>query len=413
MRLSFKYYPKLNQLDSLILDELSYHTTKLYNIANYECNTNGFKSYIELEKLLKSNWHNEYLHSHNYQQCIKIVEQDWKSFFASTKDYRNNPSKYLGVPRQPKYKHNSQKNQIIFTNLAIRYNDNVLKLSLSQVMKEKFAVKSLNLTLPNKVLKQVDFNALQQIKCIWDNLKYQWYFVIIYKKVEKVLPIEYTNTMSIDIGLDNICAITFKNSPQQFLINGKPLKSKNSYYNKEIARLTSIQMKSTGSRLFKRTKKIDSLSKKRNQYMHNALHQISRIVIKLALEHKCSEIVIGDIKGIKKYSKIKSFVQIPVQKLIKLIKYKAKLLGFEVKLIKEYYTSGVSAYDLEVIDRSNYNKNRRIERGLFKTNEGHIVNSDINGSLNIMRKYNKNVVPIVITNLRDNGCLNHPVRLTA
>ena len=52
-------------------------------------------------------------------------------------------------------------------------------------------------------------------------------------------------------------------------------------------------------------------------------------------------------------------------------------------------------------------------KDMIKRNEGHIVNSDINGSLNIMRRYDKNVVPIVITNLRDNGCLNHPVRLTA
>ena len=77
MKLSFRYYSKLSKFQTSILDELSFHTTKLYNIANYESNTNGFKSYVELEKLFRSNWHNEYLHSHNYQQCLKIVERGW------------------------------------------------------------------------------------------------------------------------------------------------------------------------------------------------------------------------------------------------------------------------------------------------------------------------------------------------
>lgn len=58
-------------------------------------------------------------------------------------------------------------------------------------------------------------------------------------------------------------------------------------------------------------------------------------------------------------------MQILVQRLVEQIKYKAKLVGVEVKLQKEYYTSGVSAYDLEPITKKYYNKNRRIKRGLF------------------------------------------------
>ncbi len=399
MRLSFKFYPKLNQSELDVLDELSFHTTKLYNIANYECITHGIKSYLELEKLLKLNWHNDFLHSHNYQQCLKVIDQDWKSYFASSRDYKKNPSKYLGIPRHPKYKNSSQKNQVIFTNLAVRTHDTTMKLSLSKFMKEKFAVKSLNLTLPEKVLKQVDFNSLQQIKCIWDTRRKQWYLVIIYKQEVKTLSLDFTNVMAIDLGLDNICAVTFKYSNVQYVMNGKPLKSKNAYYNKEISRLTGIQMKSTGNKYFKRTKKINALNKKRDHYMHDALHQISRRVVNDAMKHKCSIIVIGDLKGIKQHSKIKGFVQIPIQKLVSQIKYKAELLGVEVKLVKEYYTSGVSAYDLEPVDKRHYNINRRVKRGLFKTTQGYLVNSDINGSLNIMRRYDKNVVPMVVANL--------------
>lgn len=222
----------------------------------------------------------------------------------------------------------------------------------------------------------------------------------------------FHNIMAIDLGLDNLCAITFKDSKEQFLINGRPLKSKNAYYNKEIARLTSVAMKQTGSSKFKRTKRILNLQKKRNNYIKDYLHKVSRLVINLALKHKCHTIVIGDIKGIKQGSSIKGFVQIPIQRLVEQIKYKAQLVGINVKLLKEDYTSGGSAYDLEPITKQYYNKNRRVKRGLFKTNQGYLVNSDVNGSLNILRKYVKdNVVPIPILRWRNNGILDMPVRV--
>ena len=108
IKLSLKFYPQLDDLQLTIVEELSFHTTKLYNIANYECREHGFKFYHELEKMFKSNWHNEFLHSHTYQQLLKVLEQDWKSFFVAVQDYKVNPHKYKGIPKPPRYK-NMQK----------------------------------------------------------------------------------------------------------------------------------------------------------------------------------------------------------------------------------------------------------------------------------------------------------------
>ncbi|MBN2220711.1 MAG: transposase, partial [Vallitaleaceae bacterium] len=112
----------------------------------------------------------------------------------------------------------------------------------------------------------------------------------------------------------------------------------------------------------------------------------------------------------------KSFVQIPLHILVKQIEYKGRLAGIHVCLEEESYTSGVSAYNQEPITRMYYNEKRRVKRGLFVTTEGKLVNSDTNGSLNIMRKYVvreeiRNVVPILVKQWRDNGCMDHPVRL--
>ncbi len=106
---------------------------------------------------------------------------------------------------------------------------------------------------------------------------------------------------------------------EQYLISGKHLKSRNGYYNKEIARLSGIRMKQVGSKAIRRTKRMLALQKERNDYIHDAMHKASSKVICLALEHKCRTIVIGDLKEIKQNSHIKSFVQIPLQKLVKMI----------------------------------------------------------------------------------------------
>lgn len=413
IKLSLKFYPQLDDLQLSIVEELSFHTTKLYNIANYECREHGFKFYYELEKMFKSNWHNEFLHSHTYQQLLKVLEQDWKSFFVAVQDYKVNPHKYKGIPKPPRYKNmQKRKNQIIFTNFAIRVKGNTLMLSLSKKMQSMFNVESLNFVLPESVQKHINMDALQQVRITWDNSRKQWYLLIIYKAGEHDVTENFHNVMAIDLGLDNLCAITFKDSEEQYLINGKPLKSRNAYYNKEMARLTSVAMKQTGSSNFRRTKQIRTLQKKRNNYVNDYLHKVSRLVINLALEHKCHTIIIGDIRGIKQESHAKSFVQIPIQRLAEQIKYKAELVGIKVKLVKETYTSGVSAYDLEPITKKYYNKNRRVQRGLFRTNQGYLVSSDINGSLNILRKYLKDkVVPKPIVRWRDKGILGMPVRI--
>ncbi|HRR51873.1 MAG TPA: transposase [Bacteroidales bacterium] len=412
MKLSFKFKPKLTELQLNIIEELSFHTTKLYNIVNYNCRENGFKSYIETEKEYKENWHNQFLHSHTYQQCLKVLEKNWKSYFASIKDYKKNPNKYKGEPKPPKFKnHTNKKNEVIFTEAGIRVKNNILMLSLSKAMQEKFQVKSLNFSIDTEKL-PVNFEALQQIKIKWDNSIKQWYLILIYNKEEEN-KVTGNNIISIDLGRDNLATLTFLEDTESYLIDGKVLKSKISYYNKEIARLNSIGMKQVGDRKkFKNTKQINKLYAKRNNFVNDYIHKASRKIIDLALQHNCNTIVIGDIEGIKQENDIKSFVNMPHQKLVDKIEYKAKLVGLKVVYVKENYTSGCSAFDLENINKDNYDKSRRIVRGLFRSNKGILVNSDVNGSLNILRKYVKDkCIPKLIQSAMDNGGLNTPLRI--
>lgn len=130
----------------------------------------------------------------------------------------------------------------------------------------------------------------------------------------------------------------------------------------------------------------------------------------LQLTMDCNTIVIDDFSGIKQENHAKSFVQIPQQELVKKIKYKAELVGLKVIMVNESYTSGCSAIDLEEINKANYNKSRRITRGHFKINNGMLINADVNGALNILRKYIKGI-PKAIEIARDNGRLGSPLRI--
>ncbi|MCK8818226.1 transposase [Natroniella sulfidigena] len=415
MRLAFKFKPNFSHKQLKIVKELSWHCSKLYNTVNYQIKDNEEIKpvYTRLEKKFKSNWHTEFLHSHNRQQLFKQLAQDWKSYFSSIKDYNNTPNKYQGQPRPPKFKYlDKNPSEVIFTNLATRIKERKLLLSLSKEIKSKYNVDSLKFQLPPAIESIINLDKIQQVRIKRDSLSDEWYLLVIYK-IEPNKKIKGNNIMAIDLGLDNLATLTFKDNAKSYIINGKPVKSKNSYFNKELAKLQTIRMKQIGSKKFKDTNKIKQLRIKRKNYIANYLHQASRKIINLAKKHQVSKITIGNLKRIKQNMKYnKSFVQVPIQRLKELIEYKAKLEGIEVIILNEAYTSGCSALDLEKLNRGNYNKSRRVERGLFKSDIGLTINADVNGSLNIMRKFlDEKCIPKLVKQARDNGVVNPPERI--
>lgn len=96
-------------------------------------------------------------------------------------------------------------------------------------------------------------------------------------------------------------------------------------------------------------------------------------------------IIIGNNKNWKRESKMskkvnQSFVGIPHQDFINKIIYKAENVGIKVIITEESYTSGTSFLDGELPIKENYNKSRRIFRGLFRSNKGKLINADLNAS---------------------------------
>ena len=404
MKLSFKYtITKIGNKNLDIIKDLQWHVKKVCNMLLYDIREG--KEKIDVNKNLniisskiykdyrKNNWHSNYLHSHMLQEAIIGVIGSYKSYISLCNMYKKNKNSLRGQPRFPRFKKENIVQEIIFTKYAIRIEGNKIKLSLSKIMQEKYEVKSLNFLIPRKLRKLVDFSRVKMIKIKQEvkNIEIN----VIYEREEKKAIEGNTNIMSIDLGLNNIVGCTNKENSNSILISGKEAKSKNKYINEKISKLQRIEMKmKKTSKKYKNTKQIKKLYEYRKNYMNTYMHKVSKIVIEYAKVNKCGVIVIGDLKDIKQRMNYnKNFVQIPLYKLVQKIEYKAKLEGIKVEKISEKYTSGVSALDREEIIKENYNKKRRISRGIFVTNRGIQINADINGSLNILRKYIKKSSP--------------------
>ena len=404
MKLSFKYtITKIGNKNFDIIKDLQWHVKKVCNMLLYDIREG--KEKIDVNKNLNiisskiysdyrvNNWHSNYLHSHMLQEAIIGVIGSYKSYIKLCDMYEKDKNSLKGKPRFPRFKKEKIVQEIIFTKYAIRIEENKMKLSLSKRMQEKYEVKSLNFLIPRKLRKLVDFSKVKMIKIKQElqNIEMN----VIYERKEKEAIEENTNIMAIDLGLNNIVACTNKENAKSILISGKEAKSKNKYINEQIKKLQQIQMKmKKTSKSYKNTKEIKKLYEYRKNYMNTYMHKVSKVVIEYAKANKCGVIVIGDLKDIKQGMNYnKEFVQIPLQRLVQKIEYKAKLEGIKVEKISEKYTSGVSALDREEIIKEKYNKKRRISRGIFVTNRGIKINADINGSLNILRKYIKRSSP--------------------
>ena len=199
--------------------------------------------------------------------------------------------------------------------------------------------------------------------------------------------LNHDSVASIDIGVNNLAAITTNQAYiKHILINGRPLKSINQYYNKTKAKHQSNLPKKQKS-----SNRISLLSSKRNNKIQDYIHKASRYIVNWLIENKIGTLVIGKNKEWKQEINIgtknnQSFTMIPHARFIDLITYKFEAIGGIVKLVNEAYTSKCSALDLEPICKQTEYKGKRVKRGLFKNSNGVIINADINGSLNILRK---------------------------
>ena len=359
----------------LSIDRLSFLSKNLYNAANYICRQYFFAtgkkySLTDLYHLIKNSVDYSALPTKVSKQIIKRLVSTWKSYFEAYKEWQQHPAQFLGKPRIPRYK-----DKIKGRNVVIYYHESVYKAELK---KGVCHLSMSEIKIPTKVDNVVEVRLVPRATC--------YVVEIVYYKQEQE-PSSSPYVAGIDLGLTNLVALT-SNQPgfRPILINGRPLKSVNQFYNK-----TKAQLQDQLNEERKTTKRIQSLTAYRNRYVDNYLHNTSRRVVNLLQESEIGILVIGKNENWKQNLNIgkrnnQSFTQIPHARLIDQIAYKCQLAGILVVVTEESYTSKTSALDLETPRKHNTYLGKRVKRGLFESQSGIKVNADVNGSLQITRK---------------------------
>lgn len=352
-----------------------------------QLNTSFKRSNQQRDCILYSSMHSVHL----VQQVLKLVAQNMESWRKARKAYAKNPGKFTGRPRLPKYLKKGGMMSFVVDNQTAKLRQPDKKTGRRFV--EIPVLNNFKIELQHR-----ETDKIQQVRIIPKN---GCFVVEVVYKTNQTINYKPDNHryLTIDPGLDNAFTLA-TNVPgiQPVIINGRPLKAINQYYNKRRAKLSQIL---DLANLPKTSHRLDRLDFYRNQKVMAFAHEASKRIVKFALNHELNTIIVGKNKGQKRSSNMgkrnnQNFIGIPHQKIIEMIKYKANLVGIAVIQHSEAYTSQTSFLDGEAPINSNGNKarqrrglmpvKRRIKRGLFRSNNGTLINADVNGALQILRK---------------------------
>lgn len=375
-----KGHSNWNEIDELCFASKNLYNKSLYKIKQFHKENgtykmdNGFCIYTNTNLYHLNKDEPEFrngMATKALKQVYVQINKIFTSYRSALYDYHKNPSKYKGEPKEPKYKEKqSGRNVLTFPKDALRFKkDGTIQLSKTNIF----------------IQSKIEKDKILQIRLVPCISHYN--IEVVYEKDIEINKLDKTKYYAIDLGVNNLATLSSNDSAiSPILINGRIVKSINQYYNKKLSKLKSLLPDGQ-----KTSKRIQKLTRKRNNKISNYLHNASKYIINIAIFNNIGTIIIGKNINWKQNINIgkvnnQKFTSIPFNKFIDLISYKAELLGINILLQEESYTSKCSFLDLEEIQKQDEYLGKRTKRGLFVSNKGISINADLNGSLNILRK---------------------------
>lgn len=380
------------------LSGLCHISKNLYNEVNYIIRQEFFETgkwirYNDLAHQLKTSENYKVLPAQTAQQILKTVDWNWKAFFRAIKEWKKHPKKFYEQPRIPGYKKKDGEFMLIFTNQQAKIRNGVLVLPKKGDVMGKIKTR---------------IKELREVRIIPKAVGYV--LEIVYRKEINAPKRDKNRIAGIDIGVRNLVTVANNIGKQPIAVKGGVVKSMNHYYNQRKGRLQSMYDRQH----IKTGLKMKRLLIKRDKKMRDYFHKVSRVVIDMLVNDGVGLLVIGHNDHWKQNIGIgrrnnQNFASIPFYKLIHMLEYKAEEVGIKVIIQDEGHTSKCSFFDSEPVKHHEKYVGRRI-RGLFKTRFGYIINSDVNGALNIIKK----AVPDAFHCVHADGikdAVSHPLRL--
>jgi putative transposase len=370
-----------------VIDEAAFKSKNLYNAALYEIrqafiHEGKYLNYTEMDRRMQSHEAYKALPAKVSQQVLVLLDKNWTAFFEARAAYEEDPSTFTGRPRLPKYKHKTEgRNVLVYT---------VQALSKPGIKDGLIRPSGLPITIVT------EHTVVDQVRIIPRN---GYYVVeIIYTKEPVQAKVDPSFCVGIDLGVTNLAAIASNREgfiPR--LVNGRPVKAWNQWYNKRMKELKQRLAKADRERV---TKQMERITNKRNRQINHYLHTASRRIIDFLVKEGVGTIIIGKNPLWKQEAGMgrknnQNFVSIPHARFIEMLTYKAALVGIQVEVQEESYTSQASFLDLDPIPTYKPNdeeehifSGKRIGRRkrLYRTKDGRKICADVNGAYNILRK---------------------------
>lgn len=372
-----------------------------------------FLNYYFLNALLTATNNPDYfavgLPKQTAQQVLKEVVRDMKGFYAGIRAHKKNPSSFTGKPKLPGYGEKGSYHTAIFTNqdcviYPVKNKPGCHEVKFPGIKKRMFIS-----DMPIR-------GRLMQVTVTPNHGNFILSFIFDDGQ-EKPVTKPPHRMVGIDLGVDNTAAITNNLGLPCLLFKGGVMKSINQLYNKKMAVIQSEQTKGTNKK-FVMTDEVHRLCVWRNHRIDDAVNKIGSSIIAWCCDNNIDTIVIGHNTHWKQNANMgkknnQAFVQIPLYKLIKNITYRAERCSIRVIVREESYTSKASFLDNDPITTYGEIKEptfsgKRIKRGLYKAANGTVINADLNGSANILRKEFPDVFAPHQPDFRNVVIIRHP-----
>ena len=379
----------------------------IYNVRQYYFTEREYLKYEKNYALLKDSPNYKMLNSNMAQQILKEVDGSFKSFFGLLKLAKKGKYSF----KDCKLPHYLPKDG--FTTLVIgfvRLNGNKLILPYSNTFKKTH--KPIEIKMPpilvDKHIKEI--RIIPKSEARFFEIQYTYETECIQRNLNK------NNALALDLGVNNLVTAV-SSTGKSFIVDGRRLKSINQWFNKENVRLQSIKDMQGNKR--KATNRQKILADKRNRTVNDYMSKTARKIIDYCIAHDIGSLVIGYNETFQRNSNMnkrnnQNFVNIPYGKLRSKLEYLCELNGIIFVKQEESYTSQASFWDHDNIPVYNADNpqsyefsGKRVQRGLYRTADGILLNADVNGALNILRK--SSVVDLTV--LYGSGEVDTPVRI--
>ena len=372
--------PRYTAIDGAAFKSKNLYNATLYIVRQVFILEGKYLNYNTMDKVMQKHEAYRELPTKVAQMVVKQVHEAWVSYFKARKAYREDPSKFKARPKIPGYKPKTQgRNLLVYTLQALQGGQS--KKGIQGTIKPS----GLPITITTR------HTEIKQVRIV---PRSGFYVIeVVYEHEQPKSAVDPAWYAGIDIGVETLAALT-SNQPGfvPVLINGRPMKSVNQFYNKRRAALQSaLRRKGT-------TKRMERLTTTRNRRIDHYMHTASRWIIDDLVAHGIGTLVIGKNDGWKQEANMgkrtnQHFVGIPHARFIQMLSYKAERVGITVIITEESYTSRASFLDrdsMPVYDPNQKEKptfsGKRIKRGLYRAADGRLINADCNGSSNIIRK---------------------------